>query len=140
MEKNFLVETAEYVTTKMTQYAQVFVLKKPLKLFKAGLALHKFGGGGQLWIELAEDVEDKPGAVMATSDLLSLDQIRQKAGYDWIDFSFGDSPLLSPGKYWILLGFTGSPVVNWYYTYGKPVGPVDGTRQGGTKPMEWRGL
>jgi hypothetical protein len=139
MEKNFLVETAEYVTTKMTQYAQVFVLKKPLKLFKSGLALHKFGGGGQLWIELAKDAGGKPGSVIATSDLLSLDQIRQKAGYDWVDFSFGDSPLLSPGKYWILLGFTGSPVVNWFYTYGKPVGPVDGTRYKGVYESDWSG-
>ena len=26
------------------------------------------------------------------------------------------------------LGFTGEPVVNWFYTFGKPVGPVHGTR------------
>jgi hypothetical protein len=139
MEKNFLVETAEYVTTKMTQYAQVFVLKKPIKLVKSGLALHKFGGGGQLWIELAKDAGGKPGAVIATSDFMSLDQIPQKAGYDWTDFSFGEAPVLSPGKYWILLGFTGSPIVNWFYTYGKPVGPVDGTRYKGVYESDWSG-
>jgi transglutaminase-like putative cysteine protease len=140
MQKNFLVETAEYVTTKMTQYAQVFVLKRPLKLVKAGLALHKFGGNGQLWIELAKDNGGKPGTVLATSDLLMLDQISSRAGYDWVDFSFsGEAAALSPGKYWILLGFTGSPIVNWFYTYGKPVGPVDGTRYKGVYDEEWSG-
>jgi hypothetical protein len=140
MQKNFLVETAEYVTTKMTQYAQVFVLKKPLKLLKTGLALHKFGGSGQLWIELAKDDGGKPGTVFATSDLIMIDQVSSKAGYDWVDFSFsGDAVALSPGKYWILLGFTGSPIVNWFYTYGKPVGPVDGTRYKGVYDSEWSG-
>jgi hypothetical protein len=140
MEKNFLVETAEYVTTKMTQYAQVFVLKKPIKLLKTGLALHKFGGSGQLWIELALDDRGKPGGVIATSDLLMLEQISQKAGYDWVDFQFsGDAPVLSPGKYWILLSFTGSPIMNWFYTYGKPVGPVDGTRYKGVYDADWSG-
>ncbi len=31
MSRNFLVETAEYVTTKATQFAQVAVLKKPVR-------------------------------------------------------------------------------------------------------------
>ena len=35
---------------------------------------------------------------------------------------------LSPGRYWVALGFTGSPIINWFYSYGKPVGPQDGTR------------
>jgi hypothetical protein len=140
MEKNFLVETAEYVTTKMTQYAQVFVLKKPLKLAKAGLALHAFGGSGQLWIELARDVNGKPAELLATSEFLGLERVPRRAGYDWVDFSFTGAPaVLSPGRYWILLGFTGSPIVNWFYTYGKPVGPVDGTRFKGVYDTEWSG-
>ena len=56
MRKNFLVETAEYVTTKLTQYAQVIVLEKPVKLNTVSLALHKFGGSGQLWIDLMEEI------------------------------------------------------------------------------------
>ncbi len=55
------METAEYVTTKMTQYAQVFVISKPVKLEKVGLALHKFGGDGQLWVDLYADRDGKPG-------------------------------------------------------------------------------
>lgn len=138
MRKNFLVETAEYVTTKLTQYAQVVVLKKPLRLIKVGLALHKFGGSGQLWIDLMRDEGGKPGRVLATSDLMSLDQLPGKPGYDWIDFDFSRTPpILSPGKYWIGLGFTGSPIVNWFYTYGKPVGPVDGTRYKGVYEEDW---
>src|ERR1035437_1055392 len=42
MSRNFLVETAEYVTTKATQYAQVAVLKKPVKLKTVGLALGRY--------------------------------------------------------------------------------------------------
>jgi hypothetical protein len=140
MQKNFMVETAEYVTTKLTQYAQIFVLEKPLKLVKVGLALHKFGGSGQLWIDLMQDDGGKPGAVIATSDFLSLDRLSPKPGYDWVDFDFSKTQAtLSPGKYWIGLGFTGSPIVNWFYTYGKPVGPVDGTRYKGVYDTRWSG-
>jgi len=140
MHKNFLVETAEYVTTKLTQYAQIVVLKNPLKLSKIGLALHKFGGSGQLWIDLMQDEGGKPGQVLAISDLIMLEQLSSKPGYDWVDFEFtNEVPVLSPGRYWIGLGFTGSPIVNWFYTYGKPVGPVDGTRYKGVYQEDWSG-
>jgi hypothetical protein len=140
IRKNFMVETAEYVTTKMTQYAQTVVLKRPLKLIKTGLALHKFGGGGQLWIEIMKDNNGKPGEPIATSDFIILDQLSSKPGYDWVDFDFSrEPPILSPGKYWIGLGFTGTPIINWFYTYGKPVGPVDGTRYKGVYEKDWSG-
>lgn len=140
MRKNFMVETAEYVTTKLTQYAQIVVLKKPVKLVKVGLALHKFGGSGQLWIDLMKDEGGKPGNVLAASDWKMLDELSAKPGYDWVDFDFTkESPVLSPGKYWIGLGFTGSPIVNWFYTYGKPVGPVNGTRYKGVYESDWSG-
>jgi hypothetical protein len=29
--------------------------------------------------------------------------------------------------------------VNWFYTYGKPVGPVDGTRYKGVFQEDWSG-
>ena len=128
MKKNFMVETAEYVTEK-SQYAQVFVLDKPMQVRKVGLVLHKFGGNGFLWIELLEDENGLPGKTVATSDMLSLDQISSRPGYDWVDFNFSnEKPRISPGRYWIALGFTGRPIINWFYSYGKPVGPVDGTR------------
>jgi len=41
------------------------------------------------------------------------------------------------GNYWIALGFTGSPIVNWFYTYGKPVGSVEGTRYKGVYQADW---
>jgi len=130
MKKNFLVETAEYVTTRGNQYAQTFILKKPMRLGKVGLALHKFGGSGQIWIEiLKDDGHGKPGKYVATSEMMTVNAIKFVPGYTWIDFSFAkEMPRLSPGRYWIALGFTGSPVINWFFTYGKPVGPEDGTR------------
>jgi hypothetical protein len=129
MRKNFLVETAEYVTTQAAQYAQMFVLNKPLSLRSVGLALHRFGGEGTLWVELYKDEGGKPGSYVATSEMRSAGELSLRPGYRWVDFSFGgDPPLLSPGRYWIALGFTGSPIVNWFFTYGKPVGPPEGTR------------
>lgn len=129
MRKNFLVETAEYVTTQAAQYAQMFVLSKPLSLRSVGLALHRFGGVGSLWVELYKDDNGKPGMYVATSEMLPADHLPLRPGYRWVDFSFpGDPQLLSPGRYWIALGFTGSPIVNWFFTYGKPVGPPEGTR------------
>ncbi len=137
MKKNFLVETAEYVTSG-AQYAQIFVLNKPTKLGKIGMALHNFGGNGQLWVELIADQNGMPGNIIATSDFIPLERISFKPGYFWVDFDFrNDWPMLSPGKYWIALGFTGSPIVNWFYSYGKPVGPVDGTRYKTILETEW---
>ena len=138
--RSFFVETAEYVTSKRTQYAQVFVLAKPLKLERVGLALHKFGGDGQLWIDVYRDDDGKPGEIIATSDMVDLGSLSEKPGYRWTDFSFsGNKPAMVPGSYWIALGFTGSPIVNWFYTYGKPVGPADGTRYKGIFDKDWSG-
>jgi hypothetical protein len=140
MSRNFLVETAEYVTTKATQYAQVAVLQKPLKLQKVALALHKFGGEGWLWADIFQDDQGKPGAPLYTSEMINLDQISLKPGYRWVNFNFQkDSPVLMPGSYWIALGFSGSPIINWFYTYGKPVGPVYGTRYKGVFQDDWSG-
>ena len=137
MKKNFLVETAEYVTSD-AQYAQIFILKKPLKMGKIGMALHKFGDDGQLWVELLKDENGMPAAVIATSDFIPLENLTTKPGYFWVDFDFSrDWPVLSPGRYWIALGFTGSPIVNWFYSYGKPVGPADGTRYKTVLDTEW---
>jgi len=138
MTRNFVVETAEYVTTKLIQYAQVFELRQPVKLEKIGLALHNFGGEGQLWLELLQDNNMKPGEPIATSDFINLKQLSLKPGYRWVDFDFSrEKPELMPGNYWIALGFTGSPIVNWFYTYGKPVGPVEGTRYKGVYQADW---
>jgi hypothetical protein len=130
MRKNFMVETAEYITTQGNQYAQTFILAKPIKLNKVGLALHKFGGDGQLWVEiLRDDGKGKPSEYLVTSELISLAQLKFSPGYDWVDFDFSKEPLTLPaGRYWIALGFTGSPIINWFFSYGKPVGPEDGTK------------
>ena len=130
MRKNFLVETAEYVTTQGKQYAQTFILQNPVKLGKIGLALHKFGGDGQLWVEIYKDNGGgMPGELLSSSDFIELSRIPYSAGYAWVDFGFSQPDTrLAPGRYWIAFGFTGSPIVNWFFTYGKPIGPIDGTR------------
>lgn len=129
VKKNFLVETAEYVTTKGRQYAQIFTLDTPIQMKNIGLALHKFSDDGQLWVELFGDNNGQPGDYIATSEIINLSDFGFQPGYSWIDFGFGDSAVkLPPGRYWIALGFTGSPIVNWFFTYGKPVGPQEGTR------------
>jgi len=130
LQKNFLVETSEYVTSNGQKYAQAFLLSDPIQLEKAGLALHKFGGDGQLWIELfQDDGEGKPGECLGTSQIIQLDNLKYLNGYDWVDFSFDKEVVkLVPGRYWMALAYTGSPIISWFFTYGKPVGPPDGTR------------
>lgn len=136
--RDFYVETAEYVTTKLIQYAQVFVLTKPIKLQNLGMALHKFGGDGQLWIDLYKDDKGKPGDILSASEMIDLRQLSLRPGYRWVDFDFSRrNVILMPGSYWIGLGYTGSPILNWFYTYGKPVGPVDGTRYKGVYEEDW---
>jgi hypothetical protein len=138
--RNFLVESAEYVTGRATQYAQVFLLDKPMLLEKISLALHNFGGSGMLWINLMEDQNGKPGRQIDASDLVELSTLSMRPGYRWVDFSFTKNPtVLEPGYYWIALGFSGGPIVNWFYTYGKPVGPVEGTRYKGVFDGDWSG-
>lgn len=142
LRKNFLVETAEYVT-RSAQYTQVFVLTKPLQLQKLGLALQKFGGEGFLWVEILKDEKAPsgqmvPGARLASSGLIPLNQLSSQPGYRWQDFDFTKANLkLAPGRYWIALGFTGTPVINWFYSYGKPVGPSDGTRYKTILDQDW---
>ena len=141
MSRNFLVETSEYVTTNATQYAQVVELAKPVTLSKVSLALHKFGGEGWLWVDIFKDNDGKPGDPLYATQMISLDDISGKPGYRWVDFKFSDKekPVLMPGAYWIALGFSGTPIMNWFYTYGKPVGPVYGTRYKGVFADDWSG-
>lgn len=130
MKKNFMVETAEFVTTEGKKYAQTFILKDKIALDTVSLALQKFGGDGQLWIELYQDNgEGKPGSLLVNSDLKSMKLLPNTFGYQWIDFDFSKELLiLEPGRYWVALAYTGSPIINWFFTYGKSVGPDDGTR------------
>ena len=140
MRRNFLVETAEYVTTNLTQYAQVVILQKPVRLETVGLALHNFGGEGSLWVDIFADRDGKPGPPLAASALVNVEEISPKPGYRWVDFDFHrENTVLMPGAYWIALGFSGSPIVNWFYTYGKPVGPVHGTRYKQVFQGDWSG-
>ena len=137
LQKNFLVETAEYITGR-SDYAQMFIIDKPIRLHRIGLALHKFGGEGNLQIELREDYMGKPGDVAAISQPLDLRQLTSKIGYFWIDFDFSSQQLLlTPDKYWITLEYRGSPIVNWFYSYGKPVGPIEGTQMKLKNENEW---
>jgi len=141
MSRNFLVETAEYVTTNATQYAQVVELQKPATLHQVSLALHKFGGEGWLWVDVFKDDNGRPGEPLGTTRMMNLDDISGKPGYRWINFVFEDKdrPVLMPGAYWIALGFSGTPIMNWFYTYGKPVGPVYGTRYKSVFAGDWSG-
>jgi hypothetical protein len=128
LEKNFLVETAEYVSGP-TDYAQIFVLSGPVLLDKIGLALHNFGGQGTLVVELREDDNMKPGRVAALSKPVNIRSLAGATGYHWVDFDFASQGLvLTPDRYWITLRFDGTPIINWFYSYGKPVGPAEGTQ------------
>ncbi|MBU0575084.1 MAG: hypothetical protein KJ704_02430 [Proteobacteria bacterium] len=91
-------------------------------------------------MDLFADRDGKPGPLIGASALVNLDEISTRPGYRWVDFDFSrENPVLMPGAYWIALGFSGSPVVNWFYTYGKPVGPVHGTRYKGVFAQDWSG-
>lgn len=139
LEQNYMVETAEYVTGD-TLYAQAFEVDQPVLLADLSLALHRFGGdNGELWLELYED-HDGPGALLAKSLPLRSSAIHTPANrYEWVPFSFAPSKMIvrENRRYWIILKFTGDPIINWFYTYGKVVSPEDGTRATPAKKVVW---
>ncbi|RMG67186.1 MAG: hypothetical protein D6715_05300 [Calditrichaeota bacterium] len=139
LRKNFLVETAEYVTGP-NEFAQAFEVDRPLLLDSIGLALAVFGGEGQLWLELREDHHGQPGPPAATSRPVRVKPARAP-GYHWVNFSFRHQGLvLGPGRYWLVLRYRGSPIVNWFFNYGKSVGPADGTRSRPAGSKTWRNI
>ncbi len=128
IKRQFMVETAEYVTGR-EQFTQMFVLQEPILLKNIGLALHIFGGEGLIWVDLSEDNGGQPSLQIFSSKKQVVRGMRDSKGYNWVDFNFSEAGLiLSPGNYWITLNYSGTPIVNWFYSYGKPVGPVEGTR------------
>jgi len=139
LEQNYMVETAEYVTGD-TLYAQAFELDQPVLLTDISLALHRFGGErGELWVELYED-DDGPGKLIAKSRPIRSVMIRTPANrYDWVPFSFDGAKVIAKEnrRYWMILKFTGDPIVNWFYTYGKVVSPEDGTRATPATRVVW---
>jgi transglutaminase-like putative cysteine protease len=139
LEQNYMVETAEYVTGD-TLYAQAFEIDQPMLLTDLSLALHRFGGeSGELWVELYED-NDGPGTLVTKSRPVQSSAIRTPANrYEWVPFSFEGSRTIAQEnrRYWIILKFTGDPIINWFYTYGKVVSPEDGTRATLAKQVRW---
>jgi len=83
-------------------------------------------------VDVFADRDGKPGPPSRRGALVNVEEISPRPGYRWVDFDFSrENTVLMPGDYWIALGFSGSPIVNWFTTYGKPVGPVHGTRYKG---------
>ncbi|MBI5048807.1 MAG: transglutaminase domain-containing protein [Deltaproteobacteria bacterium] len=125
-------ETAEYVTSEYT-YAQAFATARPLKMEEINLAMHKFGGmAGSLWVDVVKDDKGKPGMEGLRSFPLNLDTIKYFPGYQWFPFRFAkesfDNPILTPGRYWIILRKSKDAIVNWFYIPGNPYGDADDTR------------
>jgi len=139
LEQSYMVETAEYVTGD-TLYAQAFEVDQPMLLTDLSLALHRFGGeSGELWVELYEDA-DGPGKLITKSRPVRSAAIRTPPNrYEWVPFSFEGSRTIVEGnrRYWVILKFTGDPIINWFYTYGKVVSPEDGTRATPAKKVVW---
>lgn len=125
---NFERETSEYATSR-TVYAQAFSVKRPLRVSTVSLAMKKFGGDGMVYLDLVADEDGKPSLSGVRSGLVSLERIARSPGYGWVDFPIAaDTPVLPPGKYWIVLRHSGETIMNWFYTPGKGYGGPDDTR------------
>jgi hypothetical protein len=130
LEGNYMVETAEYITGDMV-YAQALEPDRPVLLKDFSLALHRFGGEtGELWVEVYEDGGDGPSKLVAKSRPVRTAQIRTPPNrYEWVAFSFeGMKTVLQDRRYWIVPKYSGDPIVNWFFLYGKVVTPEDSTR------------
>ena len=123
-------ETAEYVTSRYV-YAQAFTVTDAMTIYDVSLAMRKFGGDGTLYIDVVKDENGKPGFSGERSLPVFLGNIRFQPGYYWVNFVFAKgnepSPVLKPGKYWIILRHSGEAIVNWFYIPGNAYGDGDDT-------------
>jgi transglutaminase-like putative cysteine protease len=136
-------ETSEYVTSKYI-YAQAILVKDRIALTRISLAMRKFGGDGNIFIDLVKDKSGKPDIMDGIrSNLLDLEKITRKPGYYWVDFSFppdgNKPPQLAPGKYWIVFRASGEAIMNWFFTPGKPYSEGDDTRST-AKGFQWEDI
>lgn len=134
-------ETSEYVTSKYI-YAQAFNVNHGVALEKVSLAMRKFGGDGTVYIDLVRDDGGRPNILDGMrSNLVSLEKISRKPGYYWVDFSFPRDiqSRLKPGKYWIVLRYSGEAIMNWFYIPGKPYSDSDDTRST-AKGFQWEDI
>lgn len=127
--KIFDKETAEYVTSRYL-YAQAFGLEWPVKIKTVSLAMRKFGGDGTVYIDVVSDDNGKPGLSGVRSKPVFLENVKQKPGYYWVDFTFPNdaTAILNKGKFWIVLRHSGETIMNWFYIPGKHYGESDDTR------------
>ena len=139
-------ETAEYVTSRYI-YAQAFTVTDTMTMYEVSLAMRKFGGDGTLYIDIVKDENGKPGFEAGFAGGRSLPvflgNIRFQPGYYWVNFVFAKgnepSPVLKPGKYWIILRHSGEAIVNWFYIPGNAYGDGDDTRST-VKGYKWEDL
>ncbi|MDD5284843.1 MAG: transglutaminase domain-containing protein [Desulfuromonadaceae bacterium] len=134
-------ETSEYVTSQYI-FAQAFYLKDGMALDKVSLAMRKFGGDGNVYVDLVRDADGRPNILDGIrSNLVSLEKITRKPGYYWVDFSFSHDAQsrLKPGKYWIVFRASGEAIMNWFYIPGKPYSEGDDTRST-AKGFKWEDI
>ncbi|MDI6744968.1 MAG: transglutaminase-like domain-containing protein [Thermodesulfovibrionales bacterium] len=135
-------ETAEYVTSRYV-YAQAFSIEDKMAMHTVSLAMRKFGGDGTLYVDVVKDEDGRPGLSGERSLLVPLSSIKPRPGYYWIDFAFAmpnePSPVLNPGRYWIIIRHSGEAIVNWFYIPGNSFGDGDDTRST-VKGYKWEDL
>jgi len=106
--------------------------------------MHKFGGkAGSLWIDVVKDDKGKPGMEGIRSFPLNMDTIKYLPGYQWFPFRFtmesADLPVISPGRYWVILRRSKDAIVNWFYIPGNPYGDADDTRST-SQGIDWSNI
>jgi len=134
-------ETSEYVTSRYI-YAQAFDLRDGIALERVSLAMRKFGGDGAVYVDLVRDDNGRPNILEGLrSNMVSLEKISRKPGYYWVDFTFPKDAQsrLRPGKYWIVLRYSGEAIMNWFYIPGKPYSDSDDTRST-AKGFRWEDI
>lgn len=134
-------ETSEYVTSHYI-FAQAFHVKDAIALDRVSLAMRRFGGDGNVYVDLVRDNGGRPNILDGVrSDMVSLERITRRPGYYWVDFTFrhDSQSRLTPGKYWLVLRASGEAIMNWFYIPGKPYSDSDDTRST-AKGFQWEDI
>jgi transglutaminase-like putative cysteine protease len=119
-DSNF--EHLEVRVTPDSLYTQGFILNQTRTIQQVELPLYRFNNEltGNIWVEILEDYQGKPGRRVARSKNVSMQNLIFQPHYSWVSFPFTEPVRLEDGAYWLVFHYDSREIILWYGIYGNP--------------------